>query len=98
MARAQARASEDKLRALIKGWKGNDVPALAKKLDVDEKTVNSWVARLRRTMKESGMDQEQIKELLPPKRRVQENPFLNVVREIMAEEPPKSRGRKLKAE
>ena len=97
MARAQAHASEDKLRALIKGWKGNDVPTLAKKDNVDEKTVNSWTARLRRTMKESGMDQEQIKELLPPKRRVQANPFLNVVR-IMAEEPPKSRGRKLKAE
>ena len=95
MARSEAKVSEDKLQALIEGWNKKDISELAKTLGAKESTINFWAGKLRKSMKAHGMTDEQIKKILPTKRRVQSNVFDTVVKKMWSsEQAPKKRGRK----
>jgi hypothetical protein len=94
MARGEAKVSEDKLQALIEGWNKTDISELAQILGAKESTINFWAGKLRKSMKAHGMSDEQIKKILPTKRRVQSNVFDAVVKKMLSsEQAPKKRGR-----
>ncbi len=66
-------------------------------LGAGESTVNYWAGKLRKSMKSNGMTNEQIKEILPAKRRAQGNVYDIVVKKLLSpEQAPKKRGRKPK--
>jgi DNA-binding transcriptional MerR regulator len=95
MAKGEAKVSEDKLQALIDGWDKKDISELAKALGAKESTINFWAGKLRKSMKVHGMSDEQIKKILPTKRKVQSNVFDTVVKKMLSsEQAPKRRGRK----
>ncbi len=95
MARGEAKVSEDKLQALIEGWNKKDISELAQILGAKESTINFWAGKLRKSMKAHGVPDEQIKKILPTKRRVQSNVFDSVVKKMLSsEQAPKRRGRK----
>jgi hypothetical protein len=95
MARSEAKVSEDKLQALIDAWNRKDVSELARTLGAKESTINFWAGKLRKSMKAHGMPDEQIKKILPTKRKVQGNVFDIVVKKMLSpEQAPKRRGRK----
>ena len=95
MAKSEAKVSEDKLQALIDAWNRKDVSELARTLGAKESTINFWAGKLRKSMKAHGMPDEQIKKILPTKRKVQGNVFDIVVKKMLSlEQAPKRRGRK----
>ena len=97
MARRETKVSEERLQAVIDNWNRSEIGDLAQMLGVDENTINSWAARLRKSMKKHGMSAEQIKKLLPTKRKVPANVFDIVVKRLQSpEQAPKKRGRKPK--
>jgi DNA-binding transcriptional MerR regulator len=90
--------SEDKLQTLIDNWKTKSVSELARMLGAAESTINYWAGKLRKSMKNNGMSDEQIKKTLPAKRKAQGNVYDNVVKKMLSpEQAPKKRGRKPKA-
>jgi hypothetical protein len=95
MAKREAKVSEDKLQKLIENWKMKDVGELARMLGAGQSTINYWAGKLRKSMKNNGMTDEQIKKMLPAKRRAQGNIYDNVVKKMLSsEQAPKKRGRK----
>jgi hypothetical protein len=97
MAKRQAKVNEDKLQALVKNWNEKGVSELAEMLKAGESTINYWAGKLRKSMKSNGMTDEQIKKILPAKRKAQSNVFDNVVKRMLSSEgAPKKRGRKPK--
>jgi hypothetical protein len=60
-------------------------------------TINYWAGKLRKSMRSNGMTDEQIKRILPAKRKLQGNVYDIVVKKMMpAEKTPRRRGRKPK--
>jgi len=97
MARSEAKVSEDKLQALIDAWNRKDVSELARTLGAKESTINFWAGKLRKSMKAHGMIDEQIKKILPTKRKVQGNAYDVVVKKMLSSgQTRKRRGRKAK--
>jgi len=97
MVKREAKVSEDKLQKLIENWKTKDVGELAGMLGAGESTINYWAGKLRKSMKNNGMTDEQIKDMLPAKKRAQGNVYDNVVKGLLSsEQAPKKRGRKPK--
>ena len=95
MARGEAKVSEDKLQLLMENWNKKDISELAQTLGAKESTVNFWAGKLRKSMKAHGMTDEEIKKLLPTKRRVSSNVFDAVVKKMLSsEQAPKKRGRR----
>ena len=95
MARNDAKVSEDKLQALVENWDKKNTGELAQMLGVGESTVNYWAGKLKKSMKNHGMTDEQIKKILPIKRKVQGNVYDIVVKKMLSsEQTPKRRGRK----
>jgi transposase len=91
-----ARVSEDKIQTMIENWKTKDTSELAKMLGVGDSTVSYWAGKLRKSMKAHGMTSDQIKEVLPVKRKAQGSVFDNVVIKMLAstKTAPKQMGRK----
>ncbi len=97
MTKRQAKVSEDKLQRLVENWTKKDVGQLAEMLGAGESTINYWAGKLRKSMKSNGMTDEQIKKMLPAKRKAQGNVYDNVVKRMLSpEQAPKKRGRKPK--
>jgi hypothetical protein len=97
MARREVKVSEDRLQTLVENWNRKDVGELAQMLGVGESTINYWAGKLRKSMKSNGMTDEQIKKMLPAKRKAQGNVYDIVVKRMLsAEQAPKKRGRKPK--
>jgi hypothetical protein len=97
MAKREAKVSEDKLQRLVENWNAKDVGQLAEMLRAGESTINYWAGKLRKCMKSNGMTDEQIKKVLPAKRKAQSSVFDNVVKRMLSsEQAPKKRGRKPK--
>ena len=95
MARSDAKVSEDKLQALVENWDKKDTGELAQMLGVGESTISYWAGKLKKSMKNHGMTDEQIKKTLPIKRKVPGNVYDIVVKKMLApERAPKRRGRK----
>jgi DNA-binding transcriptional MerR regulator len=95
MARSDAKVSEDKLQALVENWGKKDTGELAQMLGVGESTINYWAGKLKKSMKSHGMTDEQIKKILPIKRKAQGNVYDIVVKKMLSsEQAPKRRGRK----
>jgi transposase len=89
----EKKVTEEKLQTLIQNWNEKEIGELAQILAVDEGTVNSWAARLRKSMKKQGMTDELIKKILPAKRKVTANVFDLVVKKLQAgEQAPKGKG------
>ncbi|MGD0230946.1 MAG: hypothetical protein ABSC19_11390 [Syntrophorhabdales bacterium] len=98
MAKGQEKVNEDKLQILIRNWNEKGVSQLAEMLNAGESTVNYWAGKLRKSMKSNGMTDEQIKKILPAKRKAQGNVYDDVVKQMLSpERAPKKRGRKPKA-
>lgn len=97
MAKRATKVSEDKLQTLIENWNEKGASELAEMLKAGESTINYWAGKLRKSMKSNGMTDEQIKKILPAKRKAQGNVFDNVVKRMLSsEEAPKKRERKPK--
>ncbi|MGD0662934.1 MAG: hypothetical protein ABSD38_33200 [Syntrophorhabdales bacterium] len=97
MAKRETKVNEDKLQTLLNNWNEKGVSELAAMLKAGESTINYWAGKLRKSMKSNGMSDEQIKKILPAKRRAQGNVYDNVVKRMLSsEEAPKKRGRKSK--
>jgi hypothetical protein len=97
MARREAKVSEDKLQMLVENWNMKDVSELAHMLGTGVSTINYWAGKLRKSMRSNGMTDEQIKRMLPAKRKLQGNVYDIVVKKMMpAEKAPRRRGRKPK--
>lgn len=95
MANREAKVSEDKLHALVENWNTKDVSQLAQMLGTGVSTINYWAGKLRKSMKSNGMTDEQVKRMLPVKRKLQGTVYDIVVKKIMsAEQAPRRRGRK----
>lgn len=93
----QNKVSEENLQKLIENWGNNDIKELASMLDTDEASVVYWAAQLRKSMKKQGMSNEQIKKLLPTKRKVQPNVYDAVVSKLVSGKPAKKKdGRRKK--
>jgi transposase len=97
----QSDVTEQQLQTLIESWNQKDSGEIAAMLQTDEATINQWAARLRRSMKKAGMPEEQIKKLLPARRKARGNVFDLVVSRLMAGAElvaAKRRGRRVKKE
>jgi hypothetical protein len=93
MAKRETKVNEDKLQTLLNNWNEKGVSELAAMLKAGESTINYWAGKLRKSMKSNGMSDEQIKKILPAKRRAQGNVYDNVVKRMLSsEEAPKKRG------
>ena len=93
---AKHTATEDQVRTLLQNWKEKDMSELTETLGVDPKTISSWVVRLKKTMKDQGMSNDEIKSHFPSKRTAKVNPFEKVVRDLLSPKP--RRGRKPKGQ
>ena len=97
MAKREVKVSEQKLEMLVKNWNTKDVIELAQLLGTGESTINYWAGKLRKSMKSNGMTDEQIKTILPARRRAQGNVYDNVVEKLLSSErTPGTRRRKPK--
>lgn len=99
MAKREAKVSEDKLQALVDNWNAKDVSELAQMLGTGVSTINYWAGKLRKAMRSNGMTDEQIRRILPAKRKQQGNVYDIVVKRMLpTEQAPRRRGRKPKGE
>ena len=73
MAKREAQVSEDKLQKLVDNWNTKNAGELAEMLGAGESTINYWAGKLRKSMKANGMTDQQIRSILPTKRKVQVN-------------------------
>ena len=96
MAKREAQVTEQKLQMLVENWNTKSASKLAEMLGAGESTISYWVGKLKKAMKSNGMTDEQMKKMLPAKRRVQSNPYDVVVRKMLSSGIPKRRGRKAK--
>ena len=97
MAKREAQVNENKLQKLVDNWNTKSVSELAEMLGAGESTINYWAGKLKKSMKSNGMSDEQIKKMLPTKRKVQGNVYDVFVKKMMSpEQAPKRRGRKAK--
>lgn len=97
MARRQEKVSEDSLQALVENWNNKDVVELSEMLGVEERVINYWAMKLRKSMKDNGLSDDDIRRILPAKRRVQGNVYDRVAKRYLSpEQAPKRRGRKPK--
>jgi hypothetical protein len=98
MVKREAKVSEDKLQMLVENWNKKDVSELAHMLGTGVSTINYWAGKLRKSMRSNGMTDEQIKRILPAKRKLQGNVYDIVVKKMMPAEqaPRRRRGRKPK--
>lgn len=97
MAKREARVSEDRLETLVANWNTKDVRELAEMLGTRESTINDWAKKLRRSMKSNGMTDEQVKKILPAKRKVHGDVYDIVAKKMLSpEQAPTKRGRKPK--
>ncbi len=98
MAKREVKVSEEKLQALVDNWNKKDASELAQMLGAGESTINYWAGKLRKSMKSNGMSDEQIKKILPAKRKVLGNVYDIVVKRMLSPDqiPTKRRGRKPK--
>jgi transposase len=97
MAKREAKVSEDKLQTLVENWNTKDASELAEMLGAGASTINYWAGKLRKSMKSNGMTDEEIKKILPAKRKAQGNVFDIVVKKMLSpEQASRKRGRKPK--
>jgi len=97
MTKREAKVSEDKLQTLVENWNTKDVSELAHMLGTGVSTVNYWAGKLRKSMRSNGMTDDQIRRILPAKRKLQGNVYDVVVKKMLsAEQAPRRRGRKPK--
>lgn len=99
MAKREGKVSEEKLQMLVENWNTKDAGGLAEMLGAGESTINYWVGKLKKSMKSNGMTDEQIKKILPAKRKAQGNVYDMVVRKMLSlGHAPRKRGRKPKVD
>jgi hypothetical protein len=97
MAKREAQVSEDKLQKLVDNWNTKNPSELARMLGSGESTINYWVGKLRKSMKSNGMTDEQIKKILPTKRKAHGNVYDVLVKKMLSSgQAPRRRGRKAK--
>jgi hypothetical protein len=98
MAKREAQVSEDKLQRLVDNWNQKSASELAEILGAGESTISYWAGKLRKSMKANGMTDEQIKKMLPTKRKARANAYDIVVMKMLSsgQTPKKKRGRKAK--
>jgi hypothetical protein len=97
MAKREAQVSESKLQTLVDNWNVKNASELAELLGAGESTVNYWAGKLRKSMKSNGMSDEQIKKVLPTKRKAQGDAYDIVVKKMLSSgQTPRRRGRKAK--
>jgi hypothetical protein len=97
MARRQEKVSENSLQVLVENWNKKDVGELGEMLGVEDRVINYWAMKLRKSMKDNGMSDEEIRKTLPAKRRLHGNVYDRVVKRFISPEgQPKRRGRKPK--
>ncbi|MGD0229567.1 MAG: hypothetical protein ABSC19_04305 [Syntrophorhabdales bacterium] len=94
MAKREAKVSEDKLQMLVENWNTKEAGELAQMLGTGERTINYWAGKLRKSMKSNGMTDEQIKNILPGKRKAQGNVYDNIVKKMLSSEQAPGRRRR----
>ncbi len=92
MAKREAKVSEDKLQALVDNWNAKDVSELAQMLGTGVSTINYWAGKLRKAMRSNGMTDEQIRRILPAKRKQQGNVYDIVVKRMLPTEQAPGEG------
>jgi len=97
MAKRETKVNEDKLQTLLNNWNEKGVSELAAMLKAGESTINYWAGKLRKSMKSNGMSDEQIKKILPTKRKAHGNVYDVLVKKMLSSgQAPRRRGRKAK--